>query len=129
VDHVSMAVEDLDRQVEWQARVFGMVEEGRWEEEHLGYEGAIMAIPGSLLKFEIMRPTRSDSFVQAFIDKCRAGMHHICCEVASVDAAAAALRAEGIEPHGGVIESDWKKHTFLHPRDSGGVLFQLFEEL
>jgi len=48
--------------------------------------------------------------------------------VASVEKAAEALRAEGIEPFGGVIESDWKKHTFIHPRDSGGVLFQLFEE-
>ena len=55
-------------------------------------------------------------------------MHHICCEVASVEAAAAALREAGIEPFGGVTKSDWKTHTFIHPRDSGGVLFQLFEE-
>ena len=55
-------------------------------------------------------------------------MHHICCEVASVERAAEALREEGIEPFGGIIDSGWKKHTFLHPKDSGGVLFQLFEE-
>jgi len=128
VDHVSMAVKDLDRQIEWQQRVFGGELEGRWTEEHLGYEGAIMTIPGSLLKFEMIQPTRPDSFVQKFIDAKRPGMHHICCEVASVEKAAAALRANGIEPFGGVIESDWKKHTFIHPRDSGGVLFQLFEE-
>jgi methylmalonyl-CoA/ethylmalonyl-CoA epimerase len=128
VDHVSMAVPDLERQVEWQQRVFGMEVEGRWSEERLGYNGCVMSIPNSLLKFEMMEPTRPDSFVQKFIDTRRAGMHHICCEVASVDAAAAALRAEGIEPFGGVIESDWRRHTFLHPKDSGGVLFQLFEE-
>jgi len=128
VDHVSMAVPDLDRQVEWQQRVFGMEVQGRWSEERLGYNGCVMTIPGSLLKFEMMEPTRPDSFVQRFIDTRRAGMHHICCEVASVDRAAEALRAEGIEPFGGVIESDWRRHTFLHPRDSGGVLFQLFEE-
>ncbi|MBE0610232.1 MAG: hypothetical protein IH609_12695 [Dehalococcoidia bacterium] len=29
---------------------------------------------------------------------------------------------------GGIVDEGWKKHTFLHPRDSGGVLFQLFEE-
>ncbi|MGH2610200.1 MAG: VOC family protein, partial [Tepidiformaceae bacterium] len=128
VDHVSMAVPDLDRQAEWQERVFGMVREGSWEEEQLGYRGTVMTIPGSLLKFEIMEPTRPDSFVQKFIDERRAGMHHVCCQVESVDAAAEALRREGIEPYGGVTESDWRKHTFLHPRDSGGVLFQLFEE-
>jgi len=128
VDHVSMAVNDLDRQIEWQQRVFGMELQGRWQEDHLGYEGAVMTIPGSLLKFEMMQPLRPDSFVQKFIDERGTGMHHICCEVASVEAAAEGLRREGITPHGGVIESSWKRHTFLHPRDSGGVLFQLFEE-
>lgn len=128
VDHVSMAVTDIERQIEWQERVFGCKLEGRWQEDHLGYYGAIMSIPGSLLKFEIIQPSRPDSFVQKFIDTKRPGMHHVCCEVASVDEAVAGLRANGIEPFGGIIESDWKRHTFLHPKDSGGVLFQLFEE-
>jgi methylmalonyl-CoA epimerase len=128
VDHVSMAVTDIDRQAEWQNRVLGMQELNRWRDDELGYIGSIMSIPGSLLQFEMMQPTRPDSFVQKFIDTRRQGMHHVCCEVASVERAAEALRAEGIEPFGGIIESDWKKHTFLHPKDSGGVLFQLFEE-
>ena len=128
VDHVSMAVTDLERQIEWQQRVFGGEVEGRWSEERLGYHGAIMTIPGSLLKFEMIQPSRPDSFVQKFIDSRRAGMHHICCEVASVEEASAGLRANGIEPFGGVVDEGWKKHTFLHPKDSGGVLFQLFEE-
>ena len=128
VDHVSMAVPDLERQIEWQQRVFGGEVEGRWTEEWLGYHGAIMTIPGSLLKFEMIQPARPDSFVQKFIDTHRAGMHHICCEVASVEAACEGLRANGIEPFGGTVDEGWKKHTFLHPKDSGGVLFQLFEE-
>ena len=128
VDHVSLAVPDMDKQAEWQTRVFGMQELNRWRDDALGYEACNMSIPGSLLKFEIMQPTRTDSFVRKFIDARRPGMHHICCEVASVERAAEALREEGIEPFGGIIDSGWKKHTFLHPRDSGGVLFQLFEE-
>ncbi|GIW14518.1 MAG: hypothetical protein KatS3mg063_0371 [Tepidiforma sp.] len=128
MDHVSMAVPDLDRQVAWQERVFGMEVISRWEDGHLGYRGAELTIPGSLLKFEIIAPTRPDSFVQKFIESRRPGMHHITCEVASVDRAVEALRAEGIEPWGGIIENDWKRHTFIHPRDSGGVLIQLFEE-
>ncbi len=128
VDHVSMAVPDLEKQIAWHQKTFGGEVEGRWEEQHLGYYGAIMTLPGSKLKFEMIQPSRPDSFVQKFIDTKRPGMHHICCEVASVEAAAEALRANGIEPFGGVIESTWKKHTFIHPRDSGGVLFQLFEE-
>ncbi|WP_322818852.1 VOC family protein [Tepidiforma sp.] len=128
MDHVSMAVPDLERQVAWQQRVFGMELLTQWEDEQLGYRGAELSIPGSLLKFEIIAPTRPESFVQRFIEQRRPGMHHITCEVASVDRAVEALRAEGIEPWGGIIENDWKRHTFIHPRDSGGVLFQLFEE-
>ncbi len=129
VDHVSMAVADLNRQVEWQARVFGMEELSRWRDDDLQYEGVVMSMPGSLLQFEIVAPTAPTSFVQKFIDTRRAGMHHICCEVESVDAAVAALKAEGIEPFGGIQGGEgWHRHTFIHPKDSGGVLFQLFEE-
>ncbi|MCC7366756.1 MAG: VOC family protein [Dehalococcoidia bacterium] len=127
VDHVSMATKDLDKQIAWQERVFGMELLHRWTDEHLGYNGAVMRIPNSQLEFEMMEPTRPDSFVQKFIDTRRAGMHHICIDVESADKAAEGLRANGITPFGGVIESDWKRHTFLHPKDSGGVLFQLAE--
>lgn len=128
MDHVSMAVPDLDRQIDLQQRIFGMTVKGRWTDEKLGYEGAIMDIPNSKLQFEIIAPCRPGSFVQKFLDERRPGMHHICCEVESVEATAEALVCEGIEPFGGVIRSTWKPHTFIHPRDSGGVLFQLFEE-
>lgn len=128
IDHVSLAAKDLDWQLDFQSRVFGMEQISRWEDDELGYVGAEMTIPGSLLNFEIIQPSRPDSFVQKFIDERRPGMHHICCEVTDVDRAAEALRGEGIEPFGGVIESDWRRHTFIHPKDGGGVLFQLFEE-
>lgn len=128
VDHVSTAVPDREKQIDFLTRVLGFTVDGRFTDEEGGFIAANLSIPGSLLRFEVMQPTRPDSFVQAFIDKRRAGMHHICCEVESVDAAAAALRQAGIEPFGGVVENHWRKHTFIHPRDSGGVLFQLFEQ-
>jgi len=128
IDHVSMAVADIDAQVEWLERVMGFTDVGRFENDQQGFYGCNLTIPGSKLRFEVIAPSRPDSFVQKFIETRRPGMHHICCEIASVQATADALRAEGIEPFGGIIQSDWKPHTFLHPRDSGGVLFQLFEE-
>jgi methylmalonyl-CoA epimerase len=128
LDHVSMAVPDLDRQLDVQQRLFGMVLRGRWTDERAGYHGAILDIPNCRMQFEIIAPARADSFVQRFLDELRPGMHHICCEVASVEATAAALRDHEIEPFGGIIRGGWKPHTFIHPRDSGGVLFQLFEE-
>jgi methylmalonyl-CoA/ethylmalonyl-CoA epimerase len=128
MDHVSMAVPDLAAQIAWQERVFGFEVQGRWSEDALGYDGVIMTMPNSQAGFEIIAPNRPDSFVQRFLGEHRAGMHHICLEVADVEQAAAALRAKGVEPFGGVIDNGWKKHTFVHPRDSGGILFQLVEE-
>ncbi len=128
VDHASLAVPDIEKAIDWHQRVLGMEVRGRWEAKPLGYFGAILAIPGSQLAFEIIAPSQPDSFVQRFIEERRPGLHHICCEVASVEAAAEGLRGVGIEPYGGVVDEGWKKHTFIHPRDSGGVLFQLIEE-
>jgi methylmalonyl-CoA/ethylmalonyl-CoA epimerase len=128
-DHVNMAVPDLDRQVEWQQRVLGFEFDHRWRNERQGYDGALMTIPNSKLTFELIAPFRDDSFVARFLQQRRPGMHHICSEVVSVERAVERLREAGIEAFGGVIEGGhWHRHTFIHPRDSGGVLFQLFEE-
>ena len=128
IDHVSMAVADLKKQVEWQTRVLGMEQVAEWTDESLGYTGAYLKIPGSLLNFEILQPIRPDSFVQKFLNTRRPGMHHICCHVKSVDEAVAALRANGMEPLGGIVRTEGRTHTYIHPRDIGGVLFQLYEE-
>jgi methylmalonyl-CoA/ethylmalonyl-CoA epimerase len=127
-DHVSMAVDDLDQQVEWQTRVLGMEALRRWQDDQLGYKAALMTIPGSELEFEIMEPLNDASFVQKFINERGTGLHHVCVEVESTEGAAKALENAGITPFGGIIDNGWKKHTFIHPKDSGGVLFQLFEE-
>ena len=94
-DHVSMAVDDLDKQIEWQTRVLGMEALRRWQDDELGYKAAIMSIPGSDLEFEIMAPIREDSFVRKFIDERGQGMHHVCVDVESTEAAAAALHGPG----------------------------------
>lgn len=127
-DHVSVATRDIEKQIAFQEQVLGMKTASRWEDQKLGYLGAVMEIPYSKLRFELMQATRSDSFVQQYIDASRPGMHHICLQVESVEGAVEGLRSEGIEAFGGIVESDWRRHTFLHPKDSGGVLFQLFEE-
>jgi methylmalonyl-CoA/ethylmalonyl-CoA epimerase len=128
VDHVSLAVADLERQLAWQQRVFGgEIVDRTPTGKRGGYQGVLMTLPNSLLRFEILAPSGPDSFLQRFLDTRRAGMHHLCCEVASIDAACAGLRENGIVPFGGVVEDDWRRYTFIHPRDSGGVLFQLFE--
>ena len=127
VDHVSMATWDLDKQVDIMERVFGMKVLSRWKVDADQYEGVNMSIPGTNIEFEIIVPTTDDSFLVDFLNKRGAGLHHITMEVTDADKAAEELRKEGIEPFRGVNMEDSWKVTYVHPKDSGGILFQLFE--
>ena len=67
-------------------------------------------------------------FVKKFLSQRGPGVHHITIEVEDIEKAAAFLRDEmGIEPFRGVFSDGEWKQTFIHPRDSGGVLYQLYE--
>ena len=128
LDHVTLASPDLEAQAAWQERVFGMEVESRWEVADQGYKGCLMRIPNTELKFEILEPLGDEGFLQDFLANRGKGLHHVSCEVESIDDALAALAAEGIETPGGVGGERWKRNIFLSPRDTNGVLFQLFEE-
>jgi methylmalonyl-CoA epimerase len=127
VDHVSMAAWDLDEQVGLMERLFGMKVLGRWRSDADEYEGVNMSIPGTDIEFEVIVPTTKTSFLVKFLEERGQALHHITMEVDSIDRTVEELHKEGIEPFRGVnLEDDWKT-TYIHPRDSGGVLYQLFE--
>ncbi len=128
LDHVSLASPNLEAQAAWQERVFGMEVERRWEAPAQGYKGCLMSIPNTELKLEILEPLGEEGFLQDFLARRGRGLHHVSCEVESIDRALEALAAENIEPPGGVSGERWKRNVFLSPRDTNGVLFQLFEE-
>lgn len=128
LDHVSLASPDLEARAAWQARVFGMEVENRWEVPDQGYKGCLMRIPNTELKLEILEPMGAGGFLHDFLAKRGPGLHHVSCEVESIERARAALAAEGIEPRPGAGGDAWKRNLFLSPRDTNGVLFQLFEE-
>ena len=128
LDHISLASPDLEAQAAWQERVFGMEVEDRWDVPDEGYKGCLMRIPNTELKFEILEPLGDEGFLQDFLARRGKGLHHVSCEVESIDRALEALAADGIEPPGVVVGEGWKRNTFLSPRDTNGVLFQLFEE-
>ena len=72
----------------------------------------------------MLEPTGDHSFIAQFLDARGSGLHHVTFQVESVDKATEALREYGYEPFGGRSHGSYKK-VFIHPRDSGGVLFQL----
>jgi methylmalonyl-CoA/ethylmalonyl-CoA epimerase len=128
VDHVSFATWSVDDQVKWFETMMGLKLAGRWRNEAEGYAGAVLDLPGNQIQFELIEPLGRDSFVEKFLKTRGPGFHHITVEVDAMAGAANALREAGIAPFRGVHQSgDWLQ-TYIHPKDGGGVLWQLFEQ-
>ncbi len=129
VDHVSMAVWDLEKQIAFFEKVFGWRVADRFRNEKAGYSGATLDVGPGQPQWEILEPLGEESFLRKFLEERGPGVHHVTIEVADADAAAEHLRACGVEPFGGPrVTWDWKE-MFVHPRDTNGVLFQLYEKV
>jgi methylmalonyl-CoA/ethylmalonyl-CoA epimerase len=125
-DHVCMAVAKLDERLSMLTELFGMKILARWENPAAGYNGATLSVPGSKVYWELLEPAGEQSFIERFLNERGPGLHHVTLEVESVNSATKALRAYGYQPFGGRAFNDYKE-VYVHPRDSGGVLFQLYE--
>ncbi len=126
IDHVSVVNSDLEGRIKFYTDLFGMKVAERFESPDAGFKGAALSIPGSPSQWEILEPLGGDSFLHRFLADRGPGMHHATFEVEDIAKAAAALRAYGVEPFGESTAGEWKQ-LFIHPRDTGGVLIQLYE--
>lgn len=128
LDHVCWAVASTEKQLSLLTGLFGMKVDGRWRNEEQGYAGVSLEVPGGNASFELLEPTSDDSFIARFLRERGPGLHHVTFEVHDIERTAAAIREYGIEPWGGVRRSHGWAETYIHPRDSGGVLFQFYVE-
>jgi methylmalonyl-CoA epimerase len=130
VDHISMAVPKWKDQAVLMEQLFNF---NFLREFSAGpttpFHGCILKIPDSELQWEILQPSSPQSFVAKFLNERGPGLHHITIEVPSINKAITAMKTKGLQPFGGVSEDGIWKMTYIHPRDSGGVLWQLFEPL
>ncbi len=126
MDHVSMAVWKLEERLPMLTQLFGMKEAGRFQNPHAGYNGVVLDIPGGGAQWELLEPSGDDSFLARFLRERGPGLHHVTFEVESVEKATQALREYGYEPFGGRTYGSYKE-VYVHPRDTGGVLIQLYE--
>ncbi len=127
IDHVAIAAASIDERVRFFSTLFGMKPGEKYDNPQDGYCGIELTIPGSDTKWEVLEPSGENSFVQRFIEQRGPGLHHVTFEVEDIEACARELRANGIEPFGMRVEGAWNKELFIHPRDTGGVLIQLYE--
>jgi methylmalonyl-CoA/ethylmalonyl-CoA epimerase len=131
IDHVGIAVPDLDAAVDFYQRVFGMRCTHREVNEEQGVSEAMLSVGpdagGS--QIQLLAPLSPASTIAKFLDRSGPGMQQLAYTVIDVDAACAVLRSRGLqllydEPRRGTGGS---RVNFVHPRSTGGVLVELVE--
>lgn len=136
IDHVGVAVADLDTAIEFYQRVFGMRCVHQETNEEQGVREAMLAVGPVPAEGEyeggcvqLLAPLSPQSTIAKFLDRSGPGIQQVAYTVADVDAAGAALRERGMRllydaPRRGTAGS---RVNFVHPKDAGGVLVELVE--
>lgn len=127
IDHVGIAVADLDEAIAFYGTVFGMRCVHRETNEEQGVREAMLAVGAD--RIQLLAPLSPDSTIAKFLDRHGPGVQQVAYTVDDVAAASATLRARGLrllydEPRRGTAGS---KVNFIHPKDAGGVLVELVE--
>ncbi len=129
IDHVGIAVTDLDAAVEFYERVWGMRCTHRETNVEQGVEEAMLEVGPDGGVVQLLAPLNPDSAIARFLDRSGPGVQQVAYTVRDVTAAAAALRERGLrllydEPRVGTGGS---LINFVHPKDAGGVLVELVQ--
>ncbi len=128
LDHVCWAVHKLNDALPLLTELMGMKVASRWQNDEQGYRGVGLEVPGGTAHFELLEPLGDDTFIARFLKERGPGLHHVTFEVEDIDRAAQAMKEHGMEPYRGVQRSHGWAETYIHPKDSGGVLFQFYTE-
>jgi methylmalonyl-CoA epimerase len=127
IDHVGIAVEDLDAAIALYSESLGMPLAHRETVDSQGVEAALLDVGEGHI--ELLRPLGEDTPVGKFVAKKGGGMHHVAYAVGDIDATLAEVKKAGLElideePRTGIRDS---RVAFLHPRSTGGVLTEIVE--
>lgn len=127
IDHVGVAVEDLDAALALYEGSLEMPVAHRETVTEQGVEAVLLDVGSTHV--ELLRPLGPDTAVGKFLARRGPGLHHVAYRVDDIDSTLDALRAAGIElideqPRVGIRES---RVAFLHPRSTGGVLTEIVE--
>jgi methylmalonyl-CoA/ethylmalonyl-CoA epimerase len=128
IDHVAIAVTDLEAAIDYYRRAFGAEVEHREVVESDGVEEALLKVAESYV--QLLTPTRPDSPVAKAIEKRGEGLHHIGYRVNDCAEALAAMIAAGAKPIDQAPRPGSRGTTvaFIHPKGSFGTLIELVQE-
>lgn len=128
IDHVAIAVHDLEAAIDYYERAFGATVAHREVVESDGVEEALLQVADSYV--QLLTPTRPDSPVAKSLEKRGEGLHHVGYRVANCATALAAMVAAGATPIDTTPRPGSRGTTvaFIHPKGSFGTLIELVEE-
>ena len=127
IDHIGVAVDDLDEAVALYEQRLGMPVQHRETVEEQGVEAVLLGVGESHV--ELLRPLAPDTAVGRFLERSGPGLHHVAYGTDDIDSALEAVRGAGLQlideqPRTGIRGS---RVAFLHPKSTGGVLTELVE--
>jgi methylmalonyl-CoA epimerase len=127
IDHIGVAVEDLDAAIALYEGTFGMPLVHRETVEEQGVEAVLLDVGDGHV--ELLAPLGPETPVGKFLERKGAGLHHVAYAVADIDATLAKLKEDGVElidaePRTGIRGS---RVAFVHPRATGSVLTEIVQ--
>jgi len=129
IDHVGIAVADLDEAIAFYRDAFGMTVLHTETNTEQGVREAMVGVGDSGSCVQLLAPLTPDSTIAKFLDRNGPGVQQVAYRVTDIDAACSTLRERGLrllydEPKRGTSDS---RVNFIHPKDAGGVLVELVE--
>lgn len=129
IDHVGVAVPDLDEAIAMYRDAFGMHVTHRETNEDQGVREAMVAVGDSGSSIQLLAPLDESSTIAKFLDRKGPGLQQLAYRVTDLERVSSVLRHRGLrllydEPRRGTAGS---RINFVHPRDTGGVLVELVE--
>ena len=129
IDHVGIAVPDLDEAIAFYRDTFGVLSVHEETNEEQGVREAMLAVGDGATRIQLLAPLNDRSTIAKFLDRSGPGIQQLAYTVEDIDHVCDALRAKGVRllydaPKRGTADS---RVNFIHPKDAGGVLVELVQ--
>jgi methylmalonyl-CoA/ethylmalonyl-CoA epimerase len=130
IDHIGIAVKNLDEAVKFYKDVLGLELEDIEEVPEENVRVAMFRVGETYI--ELLQGTTQDSAISKFIEKRGEGIHHIAIRVDDVDRSTEVLKSRGavlVYDKARLVSKGSRKINFVHPKSTGGVLLELVERV
>jgi len=129
IDHVGIAVSDLDAAIAFYENAFGIISVHEETNVEQGVREAMLSVGDGTTRIQLLAPLTPESTIAKFLDRNGAGVQQLAYTVDDIETTSAELRAKGLRLlyEKAKIGTSDSRVNFVHPKDAGGVLIELVE--